>query len=130
MTLEKARAKADAARQYIADGEDPTAIKRQTKAERKIAAENKFAAVPKQLVAKKRKDGRGDVTIVKLEWILGKVGPTLGSRPIAAIRTPEIIQALKKEEDSDNLETARRMRTASRRAIKCTVTVIQVLPNA
>ena len=130
MTLEKARAKADAARQYIADGEDPTAIKRQTKAERKIAAENKFAAVPKQLVAKKRKDGRGDVTIVKLEWILGKVGPTLGSRPIAAIRTPEIIQALKKEEDSDNLETARRMRTASRRAIICTVTVIQVLPNA
>ena len=111
LTLEKARARADEARQQIADGQDPTAIKRMKKAERKVAAENTFAAVAERLVAKKRKDGRADVTIAKMDWILGKLKLSLGSCPIATIRTPEIIQALKKEEDADNLETARRMRT-------------------
>lgn len=111
LTLEKARQRVDEARRLLADKEDPSEVKRLKKAERKLAAENTFLAIAEKLTAKKRKDGRADVTIAKMEWILGKLKSNLGPRPIAAIRTPEIIQALKKEEDADNLETARRMRT-------------------
>ena len=111
VSLEKARQKADVARQQTAEGHDPTAIKRQENVERKFAAANTFGAVAERLVAKKRKDGRADVTVAKVEWILAKLNGSLGSRPIASIRTPEVIQALRKEEDADNLETARRMRT-------------------
>jgi hypothetical protein len=40
---------------------------------------------------------------------LGKLKPSLGSRTIQTIRTPEFIPSLRKEEDADNLETARRV---------------------
>ncbi len=109
--LEKARQKVDEARGHVADDLDPSEIKRRKKAERKLAAENTFQAIAERLVARKRKEGRAPVTIAKMEWILGKLKPSLGSRPIQTIRTPEIIHALRKEEDADNLETARRMRT-------------------
>ncbi|MCB1468870.1 MAG: integrase arm-type DNA-binding domain-containing protein [Rhizobiaceae bacterium] len=111
ITLEKARQKADEARRQLADGHDPTAIKRHNKAQAKLATENTFGSIAERLVAKKRKDGKADVTITKMEWVLGKLKRTLGPRPIDTIRTPDIIHALKKEEDADNLETARRMRT-------------------
>lgn len=111
VSLEKARQKAAVARQQTAEGQDPTAIKRQEKVGKKFAAANSFGAVAERLVAKKRKDGRADVTIAKMEWILAKLSVSLGPRPISSIRTPDVIQALRKEEDADNLETARRMRT-------------------
>jgi integrase len=109
--LEKARKAADDARNQIIEGHDPSELKRQRKAAQRLAAENTFAKVAERLVARKRKDGRADVTIAKMEWILRKLASSLGPRPIDAIRTPEVIQALKREEDADNLETARRMRT-------------------
>jgi integrase len=110
-SLERARTKADEARRLIADGQDPSDIKRQKKAEQRLAAENTFGKIAERLVAKKMKDGRASVTITKMEWILAKLKSSLGPRPIGSIRTPEVIQALKAEEDADNLETARRMRT-------------------
>ena len=111
LTLEKARNIADEARRQIMDGNDPAELKKQRKVALRIAADNTFAKVANRLVAKKQKDGRADVTIAKMEWILGKLSSSLGRRPIDAIRTPEVIQALKREEEADNLETARRMRT-------------------
>ena len=111
LTLEKARAMADDARRQLKDGNDPSDLKRQKKAELRLAADNTFAKVAEKLVEKKRRDSRAPVTISKMEWILSKVKTSLGPRPVGAIRTPEVIQALRKEEDADNLETARRMRT-------------------
>lgn len=111
LTLERARTKVEEARRLLAEGDDPSEAKKQKKAERQIAVENTFGAIAEKLVVKKRRDGRAPVTISKMEWILAKLRPTIGARPIASIRTPEIIQALRKEEDADNLETARRMRT-------------------
>jgi hypothetical protein len=91
-------------------GSESSEIKKQKKAALSFTADNTFAKFAARLVAKK-KDGRADVTIAKMEWILGKLANSLGQRPMDAIRTPEVIQVLKREEDADNLETARRMRT-------------------
>lgn len=110
-SLAQAREAADAARRAVKAGQDPAQEKRKAKASAKLQAENTFANIARKLVAKKRKEGRAPVTIAKMEWILGKVKSTLGVRPIGEIGTPEVIRALKKEEDADNLETARRMRT-------------------
>ncbi len=111
VSLEKARVRVDEARSHVADDNDPSMIRKQKKAEAHLAADNTFGKIADQLVAKKKKDGLATVTISKMEWILGKLRPSLGPRPIASIRTPDVIQALKKEEKADNLETARRMRT-------------------
>jgi integrase len=111
VTLEKARLRLDEARSQVAEEKDPSLIKKQKKAEAHFAADNTFGKIAEQLVAKKKKDGLAAVTISKMEWILGKLKPSLGPHPIASIRTPDVIQALKKEEKADNLETARRMRT-------------------
>ena len=111
LTLEKARTKATDARRLVADDLDPSSIKKQKKAELRLAADNTFGKVAERLVAKKRKDGRAPVTIAKMEWMLGKLKTSLWPRPIGSIRTPEVMQALKREEDAGNLETARRMRT-------------------
>jgi integrase len=111
VSLEMARNKADDARRLIADGKDPADLKRQKKAEQRLAADNTFARIAEKLIVKKRLGGKADVTISKMEWILGKLKTSLGPRPIGSIRTPDVIQALKKEEEANNFETARRMRT-------------------
>jgi integrase len=105
------RPAANEARGQINEGQDPSELKKQKKLAIRLAAENTFANIAERLVARKRKDGRADVTIAKMEWILGKLASSLGPRPMEAIRTPEVIQALRREEDAGNLETARRMRT-------------------
>lgn len=111
VTLEVARQKADEARRQVATGEDPTEIKKLQASERKLAVANTFGLLAKRLVEKKQRDGRAEVTLSKMHWILGKLASSLGPRPIGMIRTPEILAALKKEEEAGNLETARRMRT-------------------
>ena len=45
LTLEKARAMADDARRQLKDGNDPSDLKRQKKAELRLAADNTFAKV-------------------------------------------------------------------------------------
>ena len=70
-----------------------------------------FATVAAKLVAKKRKTGLAEVTLSKTEWILRKVEPALGHRPITSITTQEIVKCLAREEEAENYETARRMRT-------------------
>ena len=111
ISLASARSSADDARRQIRDGLDPASLKQQRKAEVLAAADNTFARIAERLVAKKRKSGRAPVTITKMEWILAKLRPAIGHNPIASITTPQIVQALKAEEEAGNLETARRMRT-------------------
>jgi len=111
LTLEKAREKTTDARRQVADDLDPSGLKQQRKAELRLAADNTFGKIAERLVAKKRKDGKAPVTIAKMEWILAKLKTSLATRSIGSIRTPDVIHALKKEEEADNLETARRMRT-------------------
>jgi integrase len=111
VSLASARDKADAARRHITAGNDPSLMKRQQRARRDFEASNTFSLVAGQLVEKKRKEGRAEVTLAKMQWIIAKLQRDFGSLPIEAIRAPEIVRALQREEANGNLETARRMRT-------------------
>ncbi len=106
-----ARDKAIKAREQLAAGNDPSDAKRQNKLAERLKSETVFASIAAKLVAKKRKAGKAEVTITKMEWVLRKVESSLGSRPIASITTQDIVKCLVKEEEAENFETARRMRT-------------------
>ena len=58
VSSEKARKAADIARSQMADGQDPSEIRRQKKAAQRLAADNTFAKVADRLIAKKLKAGR------------------------------------------------------------------------
>ncbi len=111
VTVSKAREKAKQARENVAAGQDPSEAKRQTKIASRLQHETIFANVAAKLVAKKRKAGKAEATIGKMEWILRKVEGAIGARPITAITVQEIVKCLAKEEEAENFETARRMRT-------------------
>jgi integrase len=111
VSASKARGKAAKAREQLADGQDPSEAKRQTKIASRTAHDAVFANVAAKLVAKKRKAGKAEATVAKMEWILRKVDGAIGSRPITAITVQEIVKCLAKEEEAENFETARRMRT-------------------
>jgi integrase len=111
VTITKAREKAAKAREAIADGHDPSILKRQKKIADLAQSESTFSKIASKLVARKRKAGRADITISKMEWILGKVEKDFGHRPIGSITAADIVKVVARENDAENFETARRMRT-------------------
>lgn len=111
VSMADARRKAEAARSNIQAGFDPSEVKRQKKLADKTMNHDTFAKVAAALIRRKIKAGRAKATIDKMEWIVKKVDASLGHRPIMSITVQEITAVLRKEENADNLETARRMRT-------------------
>jgi integrase len=111
VSASNARERAAKAREQLANGEDPSDVKRQQKTVERQKSENVFSTIAAKLVDKKRKAGKATATLEKMEWILRKVANDLGSRPIASITTRDIVKCLAKEEAVENFETARRMRT-------------------
>jgi integrase len=107
VTLKSAREQALQAKRDIAGGVDPSAKKKA----KKIAAERTFASIAALLIEKKRAEGKAEITIEKMAWILDKVKRDFGSRPIESITTPEVIVAMRREEQAGRFEAARRMRT-------------------
>ncbi|MEO6610351.1 MAG: integrase arm-type DNA-binding domain-containing protein [Aestuariivirga sp.] len=111
VSLASARRKAQTARELVARQIDPSEERKQQNRAGELEEKHSFSAVAARLVKKKRTEGRAEVTLKKMEWILAKVEGDLGRRPISQISTPEIITVLQREEDLGNLETARRMRS-------------------
>ncbi|MEI7601561.1 MAG: integrase arm-type DNA-binding domain-containing protein [Aestuariivirga sp.] len=106
-----ARVAAARAREQLREGVDPSERKKELKKATIAAAEHTFGSLAKQLVEKKRKEGRAVVTLTKMNWIFGKVEADLSHRPIQEITTRDVVTVLRREEEAGNLETARRMRT-------------------
>ena len=106
VSVSKAREKAKLAREHVAAGHDPSEYKRQTKIASRAAQDAVFSKIAARLVAKKRKAGKSEATIGKMEWILRKVEGAIGSRPITAITVQEIVRCFAKEEEAGKFETA------------------------
>src|SRR5947209_7510442 len=80
--LKEARARRDAARQVAQAGIDPSVAKREARIARRIAAANTFAGIAEEYIAKLEAEGKAAVTIAKTRWLLTKLSPALGTRPI------------------------------------------------
>jgi integrase len=109
--LKEAREALDRAKKLLVDGVDPNQQKRLDKALKAHERTNTFEAIASELVVKKRKEGRSQSTITKIEWLFGLANPTLGNRPITEIKPIEILNVLREIEDKGNYETATRLRS-------------------
>lgn len=106
--LAKARERRDAARQQLADGIDPGAVR---KAQKQAAGErraNSFEVIAREWHGKHVPTwtrNHGDKIIRMLER---DVFPWLGNRPIRELAAPELLTALRRIESRGALETAHR----------------------
>ena len=110
-SLAQARAKRDAARSMVANGVDPSEAKQEQKRRSQVQDRVTFAAQAREYLDKIRREGRADMTMRKLEWLLGMAIADLGERPIADISAPEVLRCLRKVEARGTHETARRLRS-------------------
>ena len=119
--LKEARARRDEARKVAQAGSDPALAKREARIAKRIAAGNTFAVVAEEYIAKLEAEGRADVTIGKTRWLLSKLAPALGSRPVSEISPHELLSVLKASERAGHRETARRLRSFASRVFRYAV---------
>jgi hypothetical protein len=110
--LKDARDARDGARQTLAQGKDPSQVKKGAKIAQAESGTNTFATIARDLAEKKRRDRKAAATLRKFEWFMSFALPALGSRPIGEISAREVLTALKKVEARGIHETARKLRTA------------------
>ena len=111
ISLAKAREKRDDAKTSLADGLDPSSLKRQKKLTASILGANTFKALAEELIEKAKREGRAPITIAKTEWLLGMAYAELGNRPIAEITPAEVLAILQQVEGKGHNETATRLRS-------------------
>lgn len=119
--LKEARARRDAARQAAQAGSDPSVAKREARIAKRIAAANTFAGIAEEYIAKLEAEGKAAITVAKTRWLLTKLSPALGARPISDISPHELLTVLKKVERAGQRETARRLRSFSSRIFRYAV---------
>ncbi|MHB1176529.1 MAG: tyrosine-type recombinase/integrase [Sulfuriferula sp.] len=109
VTLARAREKLDDARKLLADGIDPAALKKATKARRAECAANSFEAVARSWFGKAYADKAQttrDKTMTRLEQ---DVFPWIGARPVSEIAAADVLDVIRRIERRGALDIARRV---------------------
>jgi integrase len=108
--LADARDRRDEARRQIAAGLDPAVERKRARVAATVAAANTFKDVAEEWVQKCEREGRAEITLSKIRWLLGMAYPVIGSLPIANVTPHEVLSVLRKVETNGRYESARRMR--------------------
>lgn len=108
--LKDARERREAAKRLLVDGRDPSHQKRLDKLTTQGQQANTFEAISRELLDKKKQEGKAAATLAKVSWLIDIANATLGPRPIAEIGAPEILATLRQVEARGKHETAQRMR--------------------
>jgi len=117
-SLADAREKCREARKAIAAGLDPVLEKKRAKITARFAVATTFKEVALEWIAKCEREGRADVTLDKIRWLLGMAYPLIGSHPINSITPTETLSVLRKVEAKGRYESARRMRSVLSRVFR------------
>lgn len=117
-SLADAREKCREARKAIAAGLDPVLEKKRAKITAKFAVAITFKEVALEWIAKCEREGRADVTLDKIRWLLGMAYPLIGSHPINSITPTETLAVLREVEAKGRYESARRMRSVLSRVFR------------
>ncbi len=122
VTLTKARDKARAAKEILADGNDPSEIKKQDKLIKQNSNANTFEKVAYELVEKRKQEGAAPVTIEKLVWVLEKkLLPFIGGISVAEITPVQLLAALRRIESEGLQETANRAKGVASKVMRYAV---------
>jgi integrase len=110
VSLGDARSCRDEARKLLAAGVDPSARKKEDKAERVRAATSSFSSLAEEFLAKNEREGKAEVTTDKKRWLLSLAAGDIGAKQITEITAADILVPLRRVEAAGNFETARRLR--------------------
>jgi integrase len=108
VSLGDARAKRAEAKKLIAAGTDPAQARRVTKQLRVQSASNTFEAIAREWHANKAESWKETTSINVLRRLERDIFPLIGKHPIADIRAPVMLDALRQIEKRGALEMARR----------------------
>ena len=116
--LKEARRRRDEARSHVANGVDPSVLKKAEQAAKGERLRNTFDGVAEDYLTHMERDGREASTVGKARWLYGLMKDSLGQRPIADIKPSEILEVLRSVEAKGHHETARRMRSLASRIFR------------
>lgn len=122
-TLKMARKRREEVKELLAQGVDPKSYLREQQARLKADHENSFEAVARlwhKAEAKKKKWSE-DYTVTYWERMEANIFPDLGRRPVASLKTRDLIQPVRKIEERGALELAQRMQQAICRVMRYAV---------
>ena len=138
ISLKDAREKRGKARLVLANGEDPSLIRKKAKLTAKLNTSNTFASIAQEYIETKMvREGAAKATIDKARWFLGLLAPAIGSMPITEVDPQMLLAPLKKMEARGTLETAKKCRSFASRVFRygiwtgrCSVDVARDLQGA
>lgn len=110
VTLAKARDYALEARRLLQDGIDPAVRKRERKHAQRVAAANSFESVGREWHSVMRPKWSVRHAADVIESLEKDIFPILGRRPIAELKAPEILDAIRKIEKRGAIDIAQRVR--------------------
>ena len=109
VSLAKARQRRDKARELLAEGIDPSTVKREEKRAKATAADNTFEAIAEQWL-KATNAKRAAITQDKVStWLRKDVFPYIGKLPITSIGPRDILAVVRKMEARGVIESAKRI---------------------
>ncbi|SHN50591.1 tyrosine-type recombinase/integrase [Erythrobacter sanguineus] len=111
VSLAEARAKRLEIKKQIADGMNPSAKRKIDKITGPLANVKSFQAMAEEWLDKAGREGRAEVTLGKLKWLLDFAHPIIGERKIGDIKAPDLLAVLRAVEKHGHYETARRLRS-------------------
>lgn len=119
VSLSKARKLRDAARERLAEGEDPALAKQKAKAVARLNAGVTFASVASEYIESKMVgDGKAEATVSKARWFLAQLEPAIGAMPLADVDPQMLLAALKRLEAKGRYETAKKCRSFASRVFR------------
>ena len=110
VSLAKARQRRDKARERLADGIDPMAVKREEKLSKATHAANTFEAVARDWLKKTAADRMASTTKKIEKWLVHDVFPYLGAMPISTIGPRDVLATLRHMEARGALESVQRVK--------------------
>ena len=111
ISLSDARQKREDARKLLANGIDPGEVKKAQKAAKVEASANTFESIAREWHENSKPDWSQNHAERLLKRLEQDVFPFIGHKPIGGIKTPEIVEILKRV-SLRTLETAHRIKTA------------------
>jgi hypothetical protein len=106
--LSDARHRRDDARKLLANGVDPSEVKKAQKAARSEIVANSFEVVAREWFGKSSKSWAPSHTEKIKARLENDLFPWLGKRPISEIEPPELLAALRRIEERGAVDTAHR----------------------
>ena len=110
VSLQEARRRHREAREQVAQGVDPAAVKKAQKVAGEERAANSFEVIAREWFERWKGD-KAAGTVSRASAILEKdVVPYIGNRPVSEIKTPDVLIVLRRIEDRGREKMARKVR--------------------